>query len=98
MPRYLIAARAERDLTEIADYIAADSPGNASRFIRKLKNHFSLLAARPLIGRMRPELAAGVRSIHTGRYIIFYRVIDDGIEIARVIHSARDIKRAWPGT
>jgi hypothetical protein len=28
-----------------------------------------------------------------GRYLIFYRVVPGGIELARVLHGARDIKK-----
>jgi toxin ParE1/3/4 len=43
------------------------------------------------MGRARDELAEGVRSFPTGRYVIFYIPIDDGIDMVRILHSARDI-------
>ena len=46
----------------------------------------------PEAGRLRPELRAGLRSFPVGRYLIFYTVNSSDIEIARVIHSARDIE------
>lgn len=36
-------------------------------------------------------LAPDVRSFPFGRYVIFYLPIDDGIDVVRVLHSARDI-------
>ena len=32
-----------------------------------------------------------VRSFPFGRYVIFYEPIEDGIDVVRVLHSARDI-------
>jgi toxin ParE1/3/4 len=47
-----------------------------------------------LIGRSREELAAGLRSIAFGRYVVFYLILEDHVEIARVIHGSRDFRRA----
>ncbi len=44
----------------------------------------------PYMGRQREELAARLRSFPVGSYVIFYRPIDDGIEVARILHGARD--------
>lgn len=43
------------------------------------------------MGRARDELAAELRSFPFGRYVIFYEPIEDGIDVVRVLHSARDI-------
>ncbi|KLU01397.1 hypothetical protein RISK_006553 [Rhodopirellula islandica] len=41
---------------------------------------------------MRNEYGADIRSSVVGRYVIFYRLIQDGIEVARVIPGDRDIR------
>jgi len=46
------------------------------------------------MGRTRDELVPGLRSLPFGRYVIFYRALDDGSEIVRVLHGARDLRRA----
>jgi toxin ParE1/3/4 len=51
-----------------------------------------LLAVTPAIGRERPELAPGLRSLPFGSYLLFYRVSDDGIDLVRVLHAARDLE------
>jgi toxin ParE1/3/4 len=94
MARLRFSNKAQRDLTGIADYIAQDSPHHAARFILRLEEHCRLLANRPLIGRTRDEVRPGLRSVRFGRYVIFYRPAEDGAEIVRVIHSARDLGRA----
>jgi toxin ParE1/3/4 len=56
-----------------------------------------LLARQAGLGRHRDELAAGIQSFPVGRYIIFYRVGPGAIEIARVLHGARDIESIFEG-
>jgi toxin ParE1/3/4 len=56
-----------------------------------LYEKFVLLPGQPLLGRLRPELALNLRSFPVDNHVIFYRPIDAGIEVARVLHGARDI-------
>jgi toxin ParE1/3/4 len=84
---------AERDLMDIGNFIARDSPANAAQFITRLEELCQLLAAHPLLGRSRDELVPELRSLAYGRYVIFYRAGADGAEIVRVLHGARDIRR-----
>jgi len=53
------------------------------------------LASMPGIGRPRPEFGAGLRSFAVASFVIFYRPLADGIEIARVVHGARDLDRIF---
>ena len=93
MPQAILLNSAEADLTEIWEYIAQDSPENASRFIRRIRETCTdALAYNPRMGRSRDELAPGLRSFTVQDYVILYRPIDDGVEIARVLHGSRDIE------
>ena len=80
------------DLADIWAYIAEDSPSRADTFIDAVDMKFKELAASPHVGRLRPELLDGLSSFPFGRYIIFYSIISGGIEVVRVLHSARDIE------
>jgi toxin ParE1/3/4 len=82
---------AAADILDIWDHIAEDSLAQADRWVDKLDEKFKLLATQPLIGRARDQLAADLRSFPFGRYVIFYTPIDDGIDVVRVLHSARDV-------
>ena len=92
MKRYRLDIEAKEDLASIHTYIAGDNRAAADRLIDTLKQRFRLLAAQPLIGQLRPELAQDLRSFCVGNYVIFYRPGRGGIEIARVIHAARDVE------
>lgn len=82
---------AETDILEVWDYIADDSLAAADRWVDRLDEQFRVLATQPMMGRARDELAPGVRSFTFERYVIFYVPLDDGIDVVRVLHGARDI-------
>ena len=92
MPRIRRRPLAGADIDETWDYIAEDSMGEADAWVDRLDAKLRLLAAQPLMGRARDELSPGVRSLPFGRYVIFYLPLSDGIEVVRLLHSARDIE------
>jgi toxin ParE1/3/4 len=91
-PEISKAPQVFHDLDAIATFIAQDNPHAAIRFLNSLEDRFRLLAASPGIGRLYPDLSAGIRGLTAGDYIIFYRQVASGVEIVRVLHSARDIE------
>ncbi len=91
MPIVLLRPRAQDDITDIWGYIAEDSEPQADAFVDRLDEKFQLLARQPGLGRVREELAAGLRSFPVGRYVIFYEPVPDGIAVVRVLHSGRDL-------
>ena len=88
-------AQAERDLDEIWFHIAVDNLGAADALLDAIDQRCRLLARQPMMGRARPELAPDLRSFPVARYVIFYCPSAEGIEIVRVLHSARDIGEAF---
>jgi toxin ParE1/3/4 len=91
MARILRRPQASEDIAGIWDHIADDNLAAADRWLDRLDKQLRLLATQPLIGRARDELAEGIRSFPMDRYVVFYMPIDDGIDVVRVLHSARDI-------
>ena len=88
---YRLLPQAELELEEIGDHIAEDSPANAQRFIERLTRKFVVLGRNPRIGRARRDLRPDLRSFRYGAYLILYRAVDDGVEIVRVVHAARNL-------
>lgn len=88
---------AAADILDIWDHIAEDSLDQADRWVDKLDEKFGILATQPLMGRAREELAADLRTFPFGRYVIFYTPVQDGIDVVRVLHSARDVDAAFDG-
>jgi toxin ParE1/3/4 len=86
-----VSAAAEQDLLEIWDYIAESSESTADRLIDEIADKYEALIDFPEMGRSRDEIAYNCRSLNAGKYLIFYRLIPQGIEIARVIHGSRNL-------
>jgi toxin ParE1/3/4 len=91
-------AQAQQDLVEQAYPIALDSPAASERFLAATEVAFERLAQMPGLGRLRefkdPDLL-GVRSLPVRgfeNHLIFYREVEDGIDVIRVLHGARDIR------
>jgi toxin ParE1/3/4 len=86
------------DLWEIASHISQDDRTAAVRFLDAAEETFQQLAISPDLGSRgefdSPHLLGVLRWRVKGfkRYLIFYRPKDDGVEVIRVIHSARDIE------
>ncbi|MGD2109210.1 MAG: type II toxin-antitoxin system RelE/ParE family toxin [Phycisphaerae bacterium] len=91
MSRYRLSRQARLDLDDIWLHIAQGNVTAADRFIDALADKFRILADEPGVGPLRSELARGVRSFPLGKYVIFYRAIQDGLEIVRVLSGFRDI-------
>jgi toxin ParE1/3/4 len=89
MPRIERSALAEEDLLGIWAYIAADNPNAADAQLRTIEEKLRLLALSPLLGEEQPDLPGHPRRFVIGSYLIFYRPLADGIEVARIFHGAR---------
>jgi toxin ParE1/3/4 len=88
---------AEQDLLDIWTYIAKDNPDAADRFTDLLSQKCDNLCDFPEVGTRRDELAPSLRSFPVGRYVIFYRLGDPGIEVARILSAYRDLGQFFGG-
>jgi len=84
---------ASRDLDQIEEYISKDDPEAALRLIHRIGERCELLSRHPAAGEDRSELRPGIRSLPVGNYLVFYRPAENGIEVIRVLHGARDVPR-----
>jgi toxin ParE1/3/4 len=80
-------------LQEIHDYIANDNLDAASHVLDRFDDRFGMLREHPGIGKKRNELPPGLRCIAEGNYLIVYRLVEQTVEIARVLHSKRNIRK-----
>ena len=92
MSKVLRKPQAEADLIEIWTYIAQDSVSRADKLLDEFDEKSQTLSRSPFIGKARDELGPKIRSFPIGNYVLFYQPIEDGIEIIRVLHGARDIE------
>jgi toxin ParE1/3/4 len=88
-----ITPTASRDIEGIADYLAKKASLTAAeRFLAKVNEKFKALAQFPNLGRKREELYPDLRSLPLEDYLIFYRLVQEEIEILRVVSGDRDLK------
>jgi plasmid stabilization system protein ParE len=86
-----ITEAAERDLEGIGDWIAQGNPNRAVTFVLELRRRCLALADAPRAYPLLPHHErTGVRRRVYNNYLIFYRIVDESIEVLRVIHGARD--------
>lgn len=90
MSRYVINVLASQDLNEIADYFAENNIEAGERFFQAFNHKCQQLVAFPNSGKSYESIRPGLRGLSFERYIIFYRILEDGIEILRVISGRRD--------
>ncbi len=103
MPQYVTREKAREDVVAITSRIARDNLSAALRVNVQIENAFELLAemprAGPVCGFSEAELS-DLRFWPIKRfrhYLVIYRPTDNGVEIVRVIHAARDFRRVLRG-
>lgn len=99
--RIRIRPEVQRDLDEQVVYIGERNFDAAERYERAVFADFRKLAEFPAMGALRnfpnPRLQ-GVRSWPVsgfGNYLIFYLPAQDGIDVLRVLHGARDLDQVF---
>ena len=92
MPRIVKQALVDQDLVEIWLY-TFDEWGEiqADRYLDELDKATHLLAAQPLQCHSRGEFNPAVRIHHHAHHLIVYLVMEDGINIVRVLHERMDV-------
>ena len=96
MRRLRVAIDADTDVLEIWTYHFERSQSAADRLVREITAEYDNLHEFPGMGRRREDIGPNYRSFPIGDYIIYYRVWEDVVEIARVLHGARDITEVFP--
>jgi toxin ParE1/3/4 len=95
MNKCIFSPRSQRDFAEILDFLGKNDPDSALDFITRLQLMCERLAKMPELGRKRDDIKSGYRSFPIERYIIFYRMTDEGVEILGIVHGARDIENIF---
>ncbi len=94
MSRYVLTPSAKADLVDIFEYIRFDKPKAAKRVIDKIREAIRRLARTPNIGHVREDLAdKTIRFWPVHSYLIVYRPETRPLQVLRVLHGARDVRR-----
>lgn len=107
MPRNRVDKRPQAilDLADIAVYLAEESGSDelAFRFLDAAEATLEDLAAMPQMGAARNYNDAALAHVRMWRVagfpnrLIFYRPVESGIEVIRVLHAKRDIEAMFGG-
>ncbi len=87
-----------QDLIDISTYISSDNLDAGDRFLYAAEATFKLIAKTPSIGRFSGFTNPEVQQVRQypikgfANYLILYRLIEDNIEIIRVLHGARNLE------
>ncbi len=92
MPEYTISPVAIHDLEEIIDYFKERNVDAGDRLIDEFNKKCRYLTQFPLIGRSYEQIRSYLCGIPMQNYIIFYRVINNDVEIMRVIKGDRNLE------
>ena len=85
---------ARDDLREVRTYLSQFYPSTAGNFLTELRKQVDRLKDMPLMCEQYHD-EPYYRKLMVGDYLVFYHVNDENrmIEIHRVLHGSRDIKR-----
>jgi toxin ParE1/3/4 len=87
MGSFFLTRRAENDLFEIGEYtVRTWGTEQCVRYIDGLEACCQKLADNPKQGRSCENLRPGYWRMEQGKHVIFYRIDEDGIVIARILH------------
>jgi len=84
------------DLKSIFDFIAIDSKKYAAITVEKIYYNAQVINSNRYIGSVVPEFSNKfIREIISGNYRIIYKIVSDSqIDILRIYHSARLLKKS----
>ena len=89
MPRIERTPRARTDAVEIWAYIAQDNVDAADDLIDQIESRLASLSRMPESAESVPYIGPDVRRSSVGNYVIYYRPVNNGIQVLRVLHGAR---------
>ena len=94
MPRYILSPLAQNDIDEIWNYTAKNWDINqAETYIRDLKTAIETVAANPKWGRSCEKIRSGYYKYPAGSHVIFFCLVDIGIDVKRILHERMDFER-----
>jgi toxin ParE1/3/4 len=87
MSNFSFSLKAQRDVREITHYTKGLwGKEQMHRYIDALEKQVRLIADNPAIGKSCEDILSHTRCFLFQRHIIYYRKVNDGIEILRILH------------
>jgi toxin ParE1/3/4 len=81
-----------QDLNVIADYYVTRNIDAGEGLLKEVARKCKNLVRFPNLGHGYDHIRTGMRGIPLEGYIIFYQVVDSGIEVLRVVGGRQDLE------
>ena len=89
---HILTLPAKQDITDISGSLSSKNSNAAERFLDAIAQRLRTLANFPKMGRRRDEIAPSLRSFPIEDYLIFYRPLEKGTEVLRIVNSYSDLE------
>lgn len=97
MSNYILSRKADDDIVQIARLSVRHwGVQQAEQYVLSLHELFKRLADFPDLGRDASAIRPGALRMHSGSHVTFYRRIETGILIVRVLHERMDFQQHLP--
>lgn len=97
MSNYILSPLAIQDLEDIYDYLASKNLDAAENFVDNVEQKCQTLAQFPNMGKGYENLLPQLRGVPLSNYVIFYRQLQNGIEVVRILSGYRDFENIFSG-
>jgi toxin ParE1/3/4 len=88
-------AAARLDYLQIFLYVGERNLAAAEKLIRRFDEALELILKHPGAGPERPDLGRGLRTYPVGKYLLIYRATNQGIDLLRAVHGARNLRKLF---
>jgi toxin ParE1/3/4 len=94
MGSYTLSGEADADVQSIAEeFVKRWGLARAEKYIMALHETFERLAEFPNMGRDVSSIRSGYMRIESGSHSVFYRKIESGVLVVRILHERMDFER-----
>jgi len=94
---YVVSKKAVGDLEDIWLYTVENwSIARADRYYKLIFDEIDHICQDPTSGKVMNDIRKGYRASKVKSHLIFYRIIEETIEIIRILHERMDIDSRLP--
>jgi toxin ParE1/3/4 len=94
--RYRLTRRAEQDFYDISEYWTGQAGEEVGLdIVISILRTILMLSMQQRAGKLVEEFGPDVRRFPSGNHLIYYRILKGDVHVVRVLHGARDQRKAW---
>lgn len=95
MSNCFLSRQASQDLDTIADYYLTRNIEAGENLFQEFTRKCENLVRFPSLGRSYGHIRPGMRGIPIDSYIIFYQIVNDGVEVLRLVGGRQDLEELF---